>query len=126
MSLTDIRAALREAASTLNTLARRSESSDHHPLVDPDLFYHASGQYRALADAPPTVAELLPMVDATHEVRWTDRDGDEWCAIHVDSDGGPRIAIEMRSRDEQDIWWFTHYPLASDFLLPGCLVEVSP
>jgi len=60
---TDLRAALRDAAGTLNTLARRSESSDRHPLVDPDEFYHAAKQYRAIADAPPTVAELLPMVD---------------------------------------------------------------
>jgi hypothetical protein len=44
---TDLRAALRDAAGTLNTLARRSESSDRHPLVDPDEFYHAAKQYRA-------------------------------------------------------------------------------
>ena len=123
---TDLRAALRDAAGTLNTLARRSESSDRHPLVDPDEFYHAAKQYRAIADAPPTVAELLPMVDATHEVRWTDADGDEWRAVEADVDGGPRIAIEMRGSDQAGVWWFGHYPLASDLTAPARLVEVTP
>ena len=117
---TDLRAALREAAAMLESYSEIGFYSDAAKARA------KVAEFRALADAPPTVAELLSRVDATHEVHWTDADGDEWRAIHVDSDGGSRIAIEMRSRDKQDNWWFTHYPLASDFLLPARLVEVSP
>ena len=40
---------------------------------------------KILADVPPTVAELLPMVDATHEVRWTAHGEDRRVRAH---DGG--------------------------------------
>ena len=113
---TDLRAALRDACKKLHGLTPHASADENAEI----------NAWADLADAPPTVAELLARVDAGHEVRWSDADGDEWRAIHVDSDGGSRIAIEMRSRDKQDNWWFTHYPLASDFLLPARLVEVSP
>lgn len=111
---TDLRAALREAIHALTeyTSGVRTDAT----IAD----------LRAIADAPPTVAELLPMVDATHEVRWTDADGDEWRAVEADVDGGPRIAIEMRGSDQAGVWWFGHYPLASDLAAPARLVEVSP
>lgn len=110
---TDLRAALRDLLT----------DRDEH---DGDRLSRIEAGLRALADAPPTVAELLPMVDATHEVHWTDADGDEWRAVEAGVDGGPRIAIEMRGSDQAGVWWFGHYPLASDLAAPARLVEVSP
>ena len=112
---TDLRAALRDAAAMLARVKPidLNVGDDPHGLAD---------RCRALADAPPTVAELLPLVDATHEARWTDADGTEWGAVHADSDGGSRIAIEMRCHRG----WMIYYPLASDILLPARLVEVTP
>lgn len=116
---TDLRAALRDAAGTLNTLAHRSESSDRHPLVDPDEFYHAAKQYRAIADAPPTVAELLPMVDATHEVRW-EAHGEE---RRIYAPDGGTLATEYRTSRTR---WTETRLTVFDLRRPARLVEVSP
>ena len=48
---------------------------------------------KILADTPPTVAELLPMVDAGHEARWTAHGEDRRVRAH---DGGA-IAVEWRT-----------------------------
>lgn len=121
---TDLRAALRDAAGTLNTLARRSESSDRHPLVDPDEFYHAAKQYRAIADAPPTVAELLPMVDATHAEEWT-ATGGERMRIRLDVTGAqPFHRVECFCVSDGE--WFGVALGPDDMNQPATLVEVSP
>ena len=59
---TDIRAALRDAANALARIGLRRDAE----LI---------ASLRAIADAPPTVAELLPRVDATHEVHWVSTEG---------------------------------------------------
>ena len=120
---TDLRAALRDAAGTLNTLARRSESSDRHPLVDPDEFYHAAKQYRAIADAPPTVAELLPMVDATHEVRWQSASAPD---VTLRARLGTARGIVFEARLDDRSAWVAICALPSDITQPARLVEVTP
>jgi len=117
---TDLRAALREAAKLLNSYSEIGFASERAAARA------MSTRLVAIADATADVAELLPMVDATHEVHWTDADGDEWRAVEAGVDGGPRIAIEMRGSDQAGVWWFGHYPLASDLAAPARLVEVSP
>jgi hypothetical protein len=105
---TALRDALREAAHTITEYASS-------PRVMADV-----ARYRAIADAPASVAELLPLVDEVHEVRWFDGDGTEWRAVHADSDGGSRIAIEMRCHRG----WMIYYPLAADLARPATLEEV--
>ena len=126
---TDLRAALRDTATAWDALGMRAAQPecDSHPLVNPDHCAARAAGLRALADAPLTVAELLPLVDATHEVHWTDADGDEWrvrCGV------GPRTVrtvIEVCERGEwTDGASEVAYPLASDFKLPATLVEVTP
>lgn len=118
---TDLRAALRDAAGTLNTLARRSESSDRHPLVDPDEFYHAAKQYRAIADAPPTVAELLPLVDATHRVEFADGCGDERRIVRSETGGLSLLGCYGPGGE-----WLPSDLLIEDLHRPAKLVEVAP
>ena len=91
---TDLRAALRDIADRLDHLT-------HSKLIG-----EQSAKLRALADAPPTVAELLPMVDATHEVHWTDVDGDEWRAFAVG--GGRPIWFAFRRKNRGD--WYDGNP----------------
>lgn len=57
---TDLRAALRAAASAWESLGTRAAhpECDSHPLVNPDHCAAHAADLRALADAPPTVAEL--------------------------------------------------------------------
>lgn len=105
---TDLRAALRDIADRLDHLT-------HSKLIG-----EQSAKLRALADAPPTVAELLPMVDATHEVHWTDVDGDEWRAFAVG--GGRPIWFAFRRKNRGD--WYDGNPC--DLTAPATLVEVTP
>lgn len=122
---TNLRAALRDAAGTLNTLARRSESSDRHPLVDPDEFYHAAKQYRAIADAPPTIAELLAALPeppngrgpGAHRVEWEHDD----MRIRAMRYGLAGLVVERRLDGE---WSRTNLNHA-DLTQPARLVEVA-
>ena len=61
---TELRAALRDAAAMLDSYSEIGFYSDAAKARA------KVAEFRALADAPPTVAELLPMVDATHEAWW--------------------------------------------------------
>ena len=108
----DLRAALRDTATAWDALGHRAAQPecDRHPLVNPDHCAARARQLRALADAPPTVAEPLPLVDATHEVRWvtwTDEkrtDSEVRCRLDV----GP-VRIEIRGhrghKRASDLTW---------------------
>lgn len=104
---TDLRDALREAAHTITEYASS-------PRVMADV-----ARYRALADAPPTVAELLPMVDATHEVHW-EAHGEER-RVHA-PDGGSIVAEYRTGR----MRWTETCLTVFDLARPGRLVEVTP
>lgn len=99
---TELRAALREIA---DEIERRNYTS-------------AETKARALADAPPTVAELLPMVDAEHDVEWTGADGDPWRAALGDHD---RIDFMWRDRHG----WNPGVMMPADLTQPARLVEVG-
>lgn len=101
---TDLRAALREAADHLNDIA---------PGAD------IAVRLRTLADAPLTAVELLPLVDATHEVRWVDADGDEWRAFAIG--GGRPIGFAFKRKSGH---WYDGNPC--DLTSPARLVEVTP
>lgn len=111
---TDLRAALRDAAEMLESYSEIGFTSERSAARA------MSARLVALADAPPTVAELLPMVDATHEVHWTDDEGGEAVAIFA----APGFEIVWRLSDE-----VADEPRTlriSDLTAPGRLVEVSP
>lgn len=102
---TDLRDALREAAHTITEYA-----SGPRVLA-------AVERYRALADAPPTVAELLPCVDGTHRVEWVDYIGRPCAATLV----GAVVAS----------WWGPSYSIPcalrpADLTAPARLVDVTP
>lgn len=103
---TDLRAALREAIFIIG----------HFPTTQ--LADEAVGRLKALADAPPTVAELLPMVDAEHDVEWTGADGDPWRAALGDHD---RIDFMWRDRHG----WNPGVMMPADLTQPARLVEVG-
>ena len=89
-----------------------------HPDIQRDtLVMMADDHERALP--PPTVAELLPMVDATHEVHWTGSDG-QYRAAMDDS-----LQFYWLGTDEDDDW-IPGCVMPSDLTAPGRLVEVSP
>ena len=80
-------------------------------------------EFRALADAPPTVAELLPMVDATHEAWWQSASApDVTLRARLDTVRG--IVFEARLDDRSA--WVAICALPSDLTQPARLVEVSP
>ena len=107
---TDPRAALRDAANALARIGLRR---------DADLI----ASLRAIADAPPTVAELLPMVDETHEVRWQSASApDVTLRARLDTVRG--IVFEARLDDRSA--WVAICALPSDITQPARLVEVSP
>ena len=114
---TDLRAALRDTATAWDALGTRAAhpECDSHPLVNPDHCAARARQLRALADAPPTVAELLPLVDATHEVHWND--GRRRAALVVDL-----VGVEMRVVGR----WEMSNLYAADLTQPATLVEVTP
>ena len=117
---TDLRAALREAAALLREDAQEHIDDARKQAAAPLL--QMAERLEALADAPPTVAELLPLVDATHEVRWVAADGFLWRAALVNTDGGDRVSFDILDSGE----WSAYCPLASDFARPATLVEVTP
>lgn len=113
---TDLRAALREAAAMLESYSEIGFYSDAAKARA------KVAEFRALADAPPTVAELLPMVDATHRLEWTDADDDERIAQLE----GTVIKSYFRSPGKGADAWSPIGLLASDTTRPAKLVEVSP
>ena len=102
---TDIRAALRDAANALARIGLRRDAE----LI---------ASLRTLADAPPTVAELLPVVDATHEVHW-EAHGEERRICHDGCYG-----VEWRTVGGSK--WRECGLTQSDLTAPARLVEVSP
>ena len=107
---TDLRAALRDLLTT------RDEDEQER-------LARLEAAIAALADVPPTVAELLPMVDATHEVRWTSRSG-TLCRCLLDDRGGIRaFAVERQGSSGR---WLADLLRPSDLTQPARLVEVTP
>lgn len=109
---TDLRAALRDAAAMLDSYSEIGFYSDAAKARA------KVAEFRALADAPPTVAELLPMVDAEHDVEWTGADGDPWRAALGDHD---RIDFMWRDRHG----WNPGVMMPADLTQPARLVEVG-
>ncbi len=110
---TDLRAALRDAAAML----ARVKPIDLNVGDDP---HGLAERCRALADAPPTVAELLPIIDATHRVRWlTDGDHHEAYADHRG-----RLVVSILGADDRHAQ-FTDIEI-EDLRRPGRLVEATP
>ena len=103
---TDLRAALRDLLT----------DRDEH---DGDRLSRIEAGLRALADAQPTVAELLPMVDATHEVRW-EAHGEE---RRIYAPDGGTLATEYRTSRTR---WTETRLTVFDLRRPARLVEVSP
>lgn len=103
---TDLCAALRDAANALARIGLRR---------DADLI----ASLRAIADAPPTVAELLPMVDATHEARW-EAHGEE---RRIYAPDGGTLATEYRTSRTR---WTETRLTVFDLRRPARLVEVAP
>ena len=125
---TDLRAALRDTATAWDALGMRAAQPecDSHPLVNPDHCAARARQLRALADAPPTVAELLaalrsPSLHGRQFVEWQSADdGDRMRARR----SGARGFVVENSIDGA-IWHrssLTH----SDLTQPATLVEVTP
>ena len=75
-----------------------------------------------LADAPPTVAELLPLVDATHEVHW-EAHGEE---RRIYAPDGGAIVCEYRTSRTRWVRWMEARLTVFDLRRHGRLVEVSP
>ncbi len=110
---TDLRAALRDAAAML----ARVKPIDLNVGDDP---HGLAERCRALADAPATVAELLPLVDVTHVVHWT-ANGEDRRAI----DGGDgQIHFQWRTGDGSR--WRDHVVNCTDLTHAAQLVEVTP
>ncbi len=106
---TDLRAALRDAADIIRD-----------QLAMPDPFAERiERQLRALADAPPTVAELLPLVDATHEVYWQAHGEDR----RIYAPDGGALAVEYRTGRMR---WTEARLTVFDLRRSGRLVEVTP
>ena len=109
----DLRAALRDAAALLREDAQDHIDDARKQAAAPLL--QMAERLEALADAPPTVAELLPLVDATHEVHWND--GRRRAALVVDL-----VGVEMRVVGR----WEMSNLYAADITQPATLVEVTP
>lgn len=107
---TDLRAALRIACKKLHGLTPHASADENAEI----------GAWQDLADAPLTVAELLPLVvNSTREVRWTDTDGDQWRAFAV---GGGR-PIGFAFRRGAGLNWYDGNPC--DLTQPATIVEVA-
>ena len=98
----DLRAALREALNLSQHQDFNARHAAYMRLVE-------------ISIAPPTVAELLPLVDATHEVHWND--GRRRAALVVDL-----VGVEMRVVGR----WEMSNLYAADLTQPATLVEVTP
>ena len=108
---TDLRAALREMLT-----ARDEDEQARLSRIEYEI--------TALADAPPTVAELLPLVDATHEVRWTTC-GEE--RRIYSPDGGALVVVYRTGRAPNHYTSWHHMDLTvHDLTQPATLVEVTP
>jgi hypothetical protein len=119
---TDLRAALRDAAAALTSEAANKRATIHADVFGdalPSRYDEIAARCRALADAPPTVAELLPMVDATHEVRW-EAHGEE---RRIYAPDGGTLATEYRTSRTR---WTETRLTVFDLRRPARLVEVSP
>lgn len=120
---TDLRAALRAAADELADIAENERIATKQyrgGIADADACDAIAARLRALADAPPTVAEMLTLVDATHEVRWT-LDDDERRAT---GDDAGTLAFQWRTVGGS--LWSEAYPSVADLAQPARLVEVAP
>lgn len=126
---TDLRAALRDQLAAAFDAAwdatgegfngeytRRSFTSEMYEQM------RAEHIDKILTDTPPTVAELLPMVDATHEVRWTAHGEDRRVRAH---DGGA-IAVEWRTAGRGHATWTEARLTVFDLDQPAGVVEVAP
>ena len=98
----DLRAALREALNLSQHQDFNARHAAYMRLVE-------------ISIAPPTVAELLPLVDATHEVHWND--GRRRAALVVDL-----VGVEMRVVGR----WEMSNLYAADLTRPATLVAVTP
>ena len=115
---TELRAALRDAAAMLDSYSEIGFYSDAAKARA------KVAEFRALADAPPTVAELLPMVDATHAEEWT-ATGGERMRIRLDVTGAqPFHRVECFCVSDGE--WFGVALGPDDMNQPARLVEVSP
>ena len=111
---TDLRAALRDAIHALTeyTSGVRTDAT--------------IAELRALADAPPTVAEMLTderFIAGTHAIAFTCHDGAE---LWIRAGAWKAFTVEVNPRGKHR--GFTKKPnlYAYDFRQPGRLVEVSP
>ena len=123
---TDLRAALREAAAALASEAANKRATINVAVFGdalPSRYDAIAARLRALADASPTVAELLAMVDAGHEVRWQSASApDVTLRARLDTVRG--IVFEARLDDRAA--WVAICALPSDLTQPARLVEVTP
>lgn len=118
MTPTDLRAALRAAADTLDMY------SEIGFVLERATVRAIATRLRTIADAPPTVAELLPMVDATHAEEWT-ATGGERMRIRLDVTGAqPFHRVECFCVSDGE--WFGVALGPDDMNQPATLVEVSP
>lgn len=124
---TDLRAALRDDRATLAWLLIDQQEHQHDEIDADDS--HREKRQRAVdvltkivafADAPPTVAELLPLVDATHEVRWVAATtGEQMRYCHENG------CEYLRSTSRGGGWGSAHLN-RHDLTQPATLVEVTP
>ena len=109
----DLRAALREALNLSQHQDFNARHAAYMRLVE-------------ISIAPPTVAELLPLVDATHEVHASR--GDVAIRFRLHRSGrvpGPPVDAIAVERHHQGLWWPTRM-LPADLTRPARLVEVTP
>ena len=127
---TDLRAALRDNRDTLAWLLT-DQHEQQHDEIDADDNHREKRQRAvdaltrlvALADAPPTVAELLPLVDATHEARWTAIGGEAMRCIGVPTRAGVERRVEFQ-RAATGRWQGCSLGV-TDVDRPATLVEVA-
>ena len=112
---TDLRAALRDAA---NALARIGLHRDADLIAS----------LRAIADAPPTVAELLPMVDATHRVvqRFDQHRRSRVIGVRGVGEIEEAWADDAELESGAPFRWQALSLTVADLTAPARLVEVSP
>lgn len=129
---TDLRAALRDTATAWDALGMRAAQPecDSHPLVNPDHCAARARHLRALADAPPTVAELIGQAVNGKAVEWVHIDPAtaETTAMRAEWEGGDdgmHLCVSFYADDgtycegDADL-------MPSDLTQPATLVEVTP
>lgn len=115
MTPTDLRAALRAAADTLDMY------SEIGFVLERATVRAIATRLRTIADAPPTVAELLPLVDATHRVEFADGCGDERRIVRSETGGLSLLGCYGPGGE-----WLPSDLLIEDLHRPAKLVEVAP